>query len=169
MKSLIALLTVFTILLIPNLGYANHPQHMSLAEVQWNPETGNFEVSLSVWPADLEKALSLMLDRPTNLDTAKNLDQILEDYIEQHFGVSSTDIQRHKFCWVGSEITPKRAWLYFEIEGQSLIKTDRVTIENDLFFELNENQTNLIQFKSGKRREYGISIFENRRIALEIN
>lgn len=71
---------------------ASHPYHVSLTEIEWNDDSGSFEVALCVWPADLEKALSLQAGRPVNLDDDPELDQLLNDYIELCFEVEQYPI-----------------------------------------------------------------------------
>lgn len=142
------------VLLTPSLTNGDHPNHFSLTEVEWNPESERYEVALSVWPLDLEAAVSRMRDRPTNLATVQNLDRILADYIEQSFVVSNNNNARHAIHWVGSEIGDQESWLYFEITGSPTPAHDsRITIENRVFCELNENQINLIQIKPSSNQK----------------
>lgn len=154
-----------------------HPYHVSSAEVRWNPATGNFEIALCVWPADLEQALARHTGKSVDLDQANDLDATLKDYIAENFlieraadpllqadsannGSTTTEsaqtanavtttapAERPDVRWVGSEISLKQAWLYFEIPGDK--SAAQWTIENGIFRELNDDQINQIQLTVG--------------------
>ena len=57
--------------------------------------------------------------------------------------------------WVGHERDLKKAWLYFEISGDKAVHQWK--IENQVFFELNEDQLNHVDFKYGKSAKVVIS------------
>ena len=143
---------------------ASHPYHVSHAEVNWNETSGNFEVALCVWPADLEKALKGDTGKSVNLDEVENLDQLLEAYVGKKFRITSANGQADSnsekpvapsIRWVGHERDLKKAWLYFEISGDKTIR--KWKIENRVFFELNEDQLNHVDFKYGKSAKVVIS------------
>jgi hypothetical protein len=136
--------------------FASHPYHVSRAEVNWNQKTGNFEVALCLWPADLEKAISIAQGKPIDLDKVENLDELMKSYIEKKFLIRSAPLVNEaqelakpnlNIRWVGHEKTIKQAWLYFEIKGERTVS--RWTIENRIFFELNDDQMNLVELTNG--------------------
>ncbi len=143
---------------------ASHPYHVSHAEVNWNANSGNFEVALCVWPADLEKALKGDTGKSVDLDKVEDLDQLLETYITKKFRITSSEGQNESNAdknvakslrWVGHERDLKKAWLYFEISGDKAVHQWK--IENQVFFELNEDQLNHVDFKYGKSAQVVIS------------
>ena len=147
-----------------------HPYHVSRTELNWNATTGNFEVALCLWPADLEKALSRDQGKPIDLDKVENLDELLKAYVEKTFLIRSlkSDSKEGKTSateesatktptvrWVGHEKNLKQAWLYFEVVVD---KTPaKWTVENRAFFELNEDQLNYLQVTAGKNFDVLIS------------
>ncbi|MEZ6107744.1 MAG: DUF6702 family protein [Pirellulaceae bacterium] len=80
---------------------ANHPFHSTLMEMEWNPQSGKFEVALSMWPVDVEDMLKrdrdlvevvgglIDLDDETQHDA---IDPVLRRYIQRQLrlGFSST-------------------------------------------------------------------------------
>ncbi len=64
-----------------------HPNHFSSAEVRWNEKTGKFEVALSVWPADLEKLLTLLAGKSIDLDKPEGLDVLMAGYVADKFRI----------------------------------------------------------------------------------
>ncbi len=129
---------------------ASHPYHVSLAEIELNSKTGNFEVALCVWPADLEKALAIQLDKPVDLDKLSDLDRHLAAYVSRHFQIMNLKGQPADIRWVGHQKDLKKAWLYFEVKtGQ---EQNNWTLENRVFFELNEDQSNQVNLKIGDKK-----------------
>jgi hypothetical protein len=137
-----------------------HPYHVSMAEVEFNSTRKTFEVALCVWPEDLQKAVSKMENGAINIDTAteKDRNDLFRKYVAQKFRfVPSEKIEKGgevtpaSIRWVGSEITLKKCWLYFEVDGKSA--SGGWSIENEMFFELNDDQLNLVQVKAGKNLE----------------
>ena len=139
---------------------ASHPYHVSKAEVNWNTDSGNFEVALCVWPSDLEKALAAQAGKPVDLAKVEQLDELLTSYIKRKFRVRKTAADGKPtdlaaIRWVGHEKNNKEAWLYFEVVGDK--KQVDWTIENRVFFELNEDQLNQIQFTLGRTYQSHLS------------
>ena len=143
---------------------ASHPYHVSSAEIRWNEATGNFEVALCVWPADLERAIANQSNSTADLNRIVDLDAALQQYVAGRFFIrpmlsaadtttdsAATSIDAIKTSrktveeirWVGHEIDAKQAWLYFEIPGDQQVGKWR--IDNRVFFELNEDQLNQVQ------------------------
>lgn len=160
MNRFIALLAILFVTCIVGVGQsANpyHPYHVSLAEIEFNQETGNYEVSLCVWPADLERALGRMSEEPVDLDTAENLDELITKYLEQKFQFRSADDSVAPIRFVGKELDLKQGWLYFEMQttsDQVNVQTDQQvaapttwTLDNQIFFELNDDQANHCNLK----------------------
>ena len=127
--------------------WASHPYHVSYAEIEWNPQTGNFEVSLCVWPADLEKAISRMNRDSIDLDAATDAEAMFEAYVARSFRMVGRSGKGSPIRWVGAQVGLKQAWLYFEVAGDK--KPGEWKIENRLFFELNEDQLNQMKIRVG--------------------
>ena len=130
-----------------------HPYHVSLAEIEYNEQTGNFEVSLCVWPADLERALAQMTESPVDLDSTENLDQLIANYLEQTFQFRSAQENVAPIRFVGKELDLKQGWLHFEVQTAGDNTNDppaanEWTLNNRVFFELNEDQSNQCNLKT---------------------
>ena len=155
---------IFAMVICSSRCHASHPNHVSSAEVNWNPKSGNFEVALCVWPSDLEKALGRDQSKVIDLDKIKvgDLDHMMQSYIEKRFLIRRSDTKKSEvnrpigeqenskpgIRWVGHERDHKAAWLYFEVAGDK--QGAQWTIENRVFFELNDDQLNQVQMTTGK-------------------
>jgi len=135
---------------------APHPFHVTRAEIEYNGERNTFEVALCVWPEDLEKAISKMEDRDVSIDveTEADRDSMFKKYVAAKFQFSGRPESKRIAAtpkgirWVGSEIKVKQGWLYFEVPADASMND--WTIENRMFFELNDDQLNQIQIQNGK-------------------
>ena len=94
---------------------AAHPFHVSLAEVEFNAESGKLEVALRVYPLDLEKALTLHAARRISIDDEPEVDALIAAYLKDRFRVTGADGKPASIEWVGRELSVKDAWLYFEM------------------------------------------------------
>jgi hypothetical protein len=178
-SSALVLAVIFAAAIIPGLCLASHPNHVSNAEVNWNPKSGNFEIALCVWPADLEKALALDQSKPIDLDKVENLDELLKSYVEKKFLIRPSQSQQSStpqtnqepskaataIRWVGHERDLKAAWLYFEIEGDT--QGAQWTVENRIFFELNEDQLNQLQLTAGRTSSIVVCRFGESRFEID--
>ena len=139
---------------------AAHPYHVSRAEIQYNATRGVFEVALCVWPADLEKAIGTSSENRIDFEklSEADRDRLASKYVASKFTVrrpqndssqAEADVELADpaaIRWVGSEVSLKQAWLYFEIEVES--SAPQWSFENRMFFELNEEQMNQIQIQA---------------------
>lgn len=153
---------VFSLTLASSAG-ASHPYHVSVAELNWNSRSNAFEVAMCVWPADLEKAVSRQQGTPVDLDLQDNVDPLIEQYVQSRFSICHASDPKPvagKFRWVGHQRDLKQAWLFFEIsipsDGEAA-RSDKTSqgwvVENRIFFELNDDQMNHVQFSvDGKYR-----------------
>ncbi|MEC9091333.1 MAG: DUF6702 family protein [Planctomycetota bacterium] len=127
-----------------------HPFHVSVAEMEYNSKSQCLEVALRVWPEDLEKALTQQAKNKVDLDTTKNIDTLIFDYLNKKIKIQNPAGKTCKLTWIGKELGIKQAWLYFEVKT-GLSPAD-FSFSNRLFFELQEDQINLFNLNFGNRR-----------------
>ena len=72
-------------------------------------------------------------------------------------------VEAPKMKWFGHEADAKQVWLYFEIAGKPGAKW---TAENRVFFELNDDQLNHIQWNGSGKTETLVCNADNSRIVL---
>ena len=136
---------------------ALHPNHVSLAEIEFDVKRGSFEISLCVWPEDLEKAISEINKSPTPL-TSENLKEFVPKYLSGKLFIRSQGQSLNEgssIRWVGAEIGVQKAWLYFELKPEDpgqFDGTSPIEIENKMFFELYDDQVNHVKFRKKNGR-----------------
>ncbi|MFT7620572.1 MAG: hypothetical protein ACI97A_004229 [Planctomycetota bacterium] len=90
-----------------------HPNHLSLAEVEYNAKTGELEVSLAVLAIDFEETLSRRAGKRINLDRTKGIKKIIEDYLAERFIITLPDGSKPRPYYAGREDKGKVVWIYF--------------------------------------------------------
>ena len=156
LKRLLTLICLAAACLSTQIAMASHPFHVSSAEVEYNQNRETFEVAICLWPEDLAKAVSQMEQKPIDIDAISETerDKLFKKYVSQKFRFinSSTaedeEQQPATIRWVGSELNLKQGWLYFEVDAKSA--GTEWTIENKMFFEVNEDQLNQVQIRHRK-------------------
>ncbi|UCE02024.1 MAG: hypothetical protein JSW67_12280 [Candidatus Latescibacterota bacterium] len=128
-----------------------HEYHVSIAEVEWNAESTSLEVALRVKPEDLEEALARRHDmQRINLDRTPGVDSLITLYLQERFEAVERSGERAQPAWLGKEVTPRAAWLYFEFP---LAQTAAgVTLRNRVFFETAAKQVNTVNLRIGEER-----------------
>jgi hypothetical protein len=118
---------------------------VTLAEAEYNVETARLEVALQVSPLDLQRALSLHLDRRVDLDREPELERFVVGYLRKVFTVFDAEGREAPVHWVGMQLDLRDAWLYFEVELPAGI--EGAVISNRTFFELEERQVNTVNLR----------------------
>lgn len=134
---------------------AGHPFYASIAEMEWNRETGCLEVAVRLDPEDLEAALRMSCGRRIVLEKEPKLDELLATYTQKSFFVrprlSENGRKQNpvKLKWVGHELTPTYVWIYFELPLPD--GTRAIDIRQVMFVEVAPQQVNTVTVRFGKR------------------
>ncbi|RYE28662.1 MAG: hypothetical protein EOP42_16295 [Sphingobacteriaceae bacterium] len=102
---------------------------------------------------DLEKALEKQYH--TELDIIKPKDKalankLIQDYVKKHLLISING-KALNLSYVGYEIQEDGAWSYFEVKGVDQPK--KVTVHDDLLYELHPEQINMMHVTVGQERK----------------
>jgi hypothetical protein len=151
-------LLVIFFLLVATCVHA-HSVHTSTAEVEYNAETKRLEVSLTVFVSDLEVALVRQSEREMRIDKtpAAEFDAQVQAYLAKTFVVTDAAGKAAKLAWVGREMEEASAKsgdpavvLFFEVEVPEGVKG--AVVRNAVFFDLFEDQVNLMQMRGGEEK-----------------
>ena len=128
-----------------------HRFHVSLSEIEFDPETGRLEVALQVHPEHLEVALAKENGRGrVRLDSTGNVDRLIVRYLSTHFVLTDSHGERRRLRWVGKEVEVQSAWLYFEFTLPCGPAGAR--LENRVLVEPGNKQVNTVNLRIGKAR-----------------
>jgi hypothetical protein len=166
-NALLLIWTMFALICgIGNLAKANHPFHVSTAEVEYNAQTKRLEVGLKCQSTDLERALRLMAGRKIDIENDPQVDELVTRYVTDNFylavapavanaespskttdrslsgevALSVPDAPKEPIKLVGKEFETKWIWIYFELQPPQV--EDPLVLVNRILFEVNAGQIN---------------------------
>ncbi len=135
-----------------------HPFHTSTAEMEFNAQTGRFEIALKIHASDYE----FMLHKGSELSgveaenqTSKSLKltkkELLERhavaYLERNFVVTVAG-EACQLEWAGTEDESGSIWLYFELCPKNRGARGDLLLSNKLLCDHNKDQINTVVFLS---------------------
>lgn len=128
-------------------GETLHPIHLSLCEINFNPNSQKLEIGLKLFIDDLEDAIRLQGNPTIYIGTKKEkpiADSLIFDYISQRFEIIHGETSL-SFEWVGKENSQDfmAIWCYFETEALSQTYQS-IQFKNCLLMELFGDQKNIL-------------------------
>jgi len=145
----ISLLLLVSICLFQG-AVAIHEFYVSLTELRYNPESSRMEVSVRIFPDDLDLALLELHGLATHLDTSLEpsvADSLIAQYIQHHFRVEA-DGEQVSFRYLGKEPEADAIWCY--LESEQLPKPRILKVRNTILTEQFGDQVNIVQVYSGE-------------------
>ena len=126
-----------------------HEFYVSLSEVRYNTETERFEVSIRIFPDDLDRALLARSGITTQLDTElehKSADSLLMVYLLEDFSIEVNGALL-ELSYLGKEPESDAIWCY--LESSRVAAPETIKIQNVLLTEYFLDQVNIIQVYHG--------------------
>lgn len=125
-----------------------HPFHVSVCEINVNPENESLEISQRIFLDDLENALRKTSGWST-LDVVhpsdqKKFDALLQKYVTNHLTILVNG-QEKTLSYLGHEVEADAMWCYIEVAGVNNVKD--IEVESTILLETFEDQMNLIHIK----------------------
>ncbi len=130
--------------LAPQTAHA-HPYHVTFAEATLDEASWSLQIAIRMKPEDLEEALRRSSGVEAKLEEFPDRAAHAYRYLSSKLFFERGDAPRLPIRWVGMELSLRDAWVYLEVPLPS--KTRRVTVHNDIFFDLELNQANTIELR----------------------
>jgi hypothetical protein len=127
-----------------------HEFYVSITEVRYNTNSERFEVSMRIFPDDLDRALLERTGIHTQLATElehEKADSFLMVYILEDFSLE-IDGEVLELNYLGKEPESDAIWCY--LESTKITKPEVLTIRNAILTEYFPDQVNIIQVYLGK-------------------
>ena len=127
-----------------------HEFYVSLTEIRYNPESERMEVSLRIFPNDMDQALMDHYGIASALLTELEppaADSLLEIYLQELFRIE-LDGAALPLSYLGKEAESDVMWCY--MESNVVKKPHKILVNNAILTELFEDQVNIIQVYVGK-------------------
>lgn len=146
---------------------SKHEYYVSVAQVEYNPETDWFEVAIKVFTDDFEAALKKASGETMPLSDKsmrKKIDEACVNYLEEKFlFIKKKKILKQIF--LGYEAGEDETWLYMQIKGAPV---GMLTIKNTVLMEVFKDQVNIMHIKvEGNNQSHYFSI-KNPMIEIEL-
>ncbi len=131
-------------------GWLMHKFYVSLTEVRYNAETERFEVSMRIFPDDLDRALLERTGINTQLATELEhevADSLLMVYLLENFTLQVNG-EELGLEYLGKEPESDAIWCY--LESSKVVVPETITVRNAILTEYFPDQVNIIQVYHGK-------------------
>jgi hypothetical protein len=129
-----------------------HEYHVSVTQMQHNPATRSFEISIRIFTDDLERGLAA--DNPDKRFVVKNNDQndpVIAQYIRKHFLLTDHLKKASVIRYIGKEQEEDATWVYLEIPFQGAMNGYK--LQNSILMETFDDQVNMtnVRYSSEKK------------------
>lgn len=125
-----------------------HKFYVSLTEIHCRAERGTIEVSMRLFPDDLDRAIRAITGITPHIATEMEHDSAdawIAAYLESSFHLTFKGIET-RFDYLGKQPEADAIWCFLEAELPD--QFGQVTIENRVLTEMFEDQKNIVQFYS---------------------
>ncbi|MCK5538416.1 MAG: hypothetical protein KAI79_16435, partial [Bacteroidales bacterium] len=136
----------FYIFIMVGLWFPQHKFYLSLTEIRYSEQENALQIAVKLFTDDLENAINNEFTKNIKLSNTTNSElqnKAIEEYLQGHFKVKVNG-KTGQLHYLGSETELEATWCYIEIENIKKLK--QLSVENDIFLELFEEQSNIINF-----------------------
>lgn len=135
------------------LGAPVHDFHVSIWQLDYNPDPGVFQITGKIFTEDLEKAIEIQGSPKLRLGSKKEeakANEYIEHYLRLNldFEVNGKPVT---FDFLGKEVELDITWVYLSLDSIPNLKT--LSIENTLLTEIIDDQVNLCHANVRGRKE----------------
>ena len=130
-----------------------HPIYVSVTEIEHNAKDKTLEVSCKIFTDDFEKTLRSAYNTHVDLSDAKikpAMDRLVSDYVLKHLKIA-VDGKPTTLKYLGFEKIEEGILSYYQADNIPSVK--KITVTDDILFEFNEQQMNLIHVIVGGERK----------------
>jgi hypothetical protein len=122
-----------------------HPVHVSLLNIDMEPDTGNIKMVFKFFSDDFENIIfqryNVQLNITQQIDPGKKIEAI-NRYIDDSFEISINGNNISNLEYTGNKMDELAIWLYYQYNYPGQIKS--VSIKNEVMMDLFDDQTNLV-------------------------
>lgn len=130
--------------LVPPL--AAHKFYFSATQVDYNPKSASFEITIRLFADDLEKVLGSRAGRRIEIDRSADAERLAFNYLREVLRLRGPDMREIPLEWVGLETKVDTVYCYLEAKAPPTGLRD-MALSHSLFFELGRGQVNLVHFQ----------------------
>jgi hypothetical protein len=122
--------------------------------MSYNQKDQSWEISIRLFQDDLEQSVSAAIGKKYRMvPGVEASEKELDTYLRKHFRFHAGKQISTPYRWLGTEQQQDAIWVYLEIPTTSDLAGSY--LENSIFLEVFEDQTNLVQWApAGQKKSY---------------
>ncbi len=124
-----------------------HTFHTSLTRIDYNEKLKTAEISIQLFSHDLVPALGKLSKKSIDLGKNADSDKLILQYLDDKFVIQNAKGEKQTLKFVGKELEVDTVYVYVEVPLADRLET--YNLQNSLFFESYEEQTNLVTAHDG--------------------
>ncbi len=129
-----------------------HKFYASFVTLNYNQQEQLVEITIRIFPDDLEAALSRQNNKPVHLDKSKAVSAMIMAYLRKTFELKKGG-RLLQLRWVGLDLGVNSAFLYLQMKLPGGLSG--VHLRNHFLFEMFDDQTNVVSIKyNGKQLDH---------------
>ncbi len=134
-----------------------HPFHTTTAEMEWNRDSGRWEVSLKMQGFDAQRAFQSQNQASPSLDRAnkETIKQVFSKYLSTRFKLENARKESSEFHWIGMEEQGASLWFYFELTPPQ--DTTDLKLFQTVLHEFETDQVNTVTVRSDRPRSINLT------------
>ncbi|MCW5963786.1 MAG: hypothetical protein KIT83_07100 [Bryobacterales bacterium] len=123
-----------------------HKFYFSSTQVDYNPATASFEITIRLFADDLELVLARRADRKVEVDRTPDAEALTFAYLRDVLRLRGPDMREIPASWVGMETKVDTVYCYLEAPAPPS-GLRNMALAFGLFTELQRGQVNLVSFR----------------------
>jgi len=130
-----------------------HPVHVSLLNIDMEPDTGYIRMIFKFFSDDFERIIlqkySVQLNITQKVDPGEKIETV-NRYIDESFEMMINGINIHNWEYTGNEMDELAIWLSYQYKYPG--KIESVSLTNEVMMDLFDDQTNLVIITCGDKQ-----------------
>ncbi len=138
----------------------SHRFHTTLTRIDYNEKAKTAEISIQMFTHDLNQLFESKLSKKLDLEKKDEVKKIIFEYLIKNFVLKDKSENKLELRWVGMESDADSVWIY--IETNMTESPENFKMQNSLFFESYQEQSNLVIIKfDGKKADLAFKVGNN--------
>lgn len=154
--------TLILLCMMPLFSFvAIHKFYVSVTNVEYSPSDKALQITTRIFIDDFQRVLQMRYDANEELTTETNekeVEQLMEKYLKKKLKFKVNGVSK-AFTFIGKKYEDDEVICYLEIPDVQTVTS--LEVENNLLYELEENQQNLVHVKVYKQRKSLLLVKEN--------
>lgn len=147
---MLSLIFTFTFLIFNSSKAEAHTFHTTLTRIDYNTKEKTAEITVQLFTHDLEGFLEKRTGKRLNFEKTPETEGLIFAYLKENWTLKNKKGVTKTLGWVGLKQETDTAWLYFETKMPEGL--NGATLQNRMFFEMYDDQVNLLIAKDGDKK-----------------